>query len=236
MKRIIAILLTIIFTLVPLTGCAEAASAQAYQNYEAAITEQEDRMNAAHAMAEAARALGYSEDHSVILLAQQEWQTAYAEKQTYLAKDQKWVEKESEYPTATYVWEYLQGELGYNDYVCAGIIGNMMAECGGQGLTLQWDIYNSTRNYYGLCQWYKSYGIHGASLEEQCDFLAGNIKYEFDTYGRNYKKGFDYNSFISMTDAQEAAKAFAKCYERCASFSYTKRQNNAVTAYNYFVN
>lgn len=236
MKRIIALFLTILITLVPLSGCAQAAEPQAYQNYEALIVEQEDRMDTAHIMAEAARKLGYAETNVIITTAQSEWQTAYAQEQTYLAEQKEWDVKETEYPTATYVWEYLQGTCGYNNYVCAGILGNMMAECGGQGLTLQWSIYNSTGSYYGLCQWYKGYGIHGASLEEQCEFLAGNIEYEFNTYGKNYKKGFNYSSFLSMTDEQEAAKAFAKCYERCASFSYSKRQTNATTAYNYFVN
>ena len=43
------------------------------------------------------------------------------------------------------------------------------------------------------------------------------------------------NDFLNMTSITDAALAFAKCYERCASGSYTVRQNNAITAYNYFV-
>ena len=39
-----------------------------------------------------------------------------------------------------------------------------------------------------------------------------------------------------MTNARDAAKAFAKCYERCSSATYNVRQNNAEKAYNYFVN
>ena len=39
-----------------------------------------------------------------------------------------------------------------------------------------------------------------------------------------------------MTDAQQAALAFAKSYERCGSGSYGIRQQNALKAYNYFVN
>ena len=38
-----------------------------------------------------------------------------------------------------------------------------------------------------------------------------------------------------MTSITDAALAFAKCYERCGSGSYTTRQNNAIIAYNYFV-
>ena len=39
-----------------------------------------------------------------------------------------------------------------------------------------------------------------------------------------------------MSNERDAAKAFAKCYERCGSSTYTIRMNNAEKAYNYFVN
>jgi len=57
---------------------------------------------------------------------------------------------------------------------------------------------------------------------------------EFNVYGRNYSGGFNYNSFCGMTNERSAAIAFAKCYERCGSGSYTARQNNATVALNYF--
>ena len=109
-----------------------------------------------------------------------------------------------------------------------------MAEVGGNTLDIQYDIYGSS--YYGMCQWNKAYSeVWGASLEEQCNYLEDTIEYEFDTFGYAYKRGFDYNDFLNMTSITDAALAFAKCYERCASGSYTVRQNNAITAYNYFV-
>lgn len=43
-----------------------------------------------------------------------------------------------EYPEATEVWIYLRYGLGYNEYVCAGILGNMMAEVGGGTLDLKY--------------------------------------------------------------------------------------------------
>ena len=49
------------------------------------------------------------------------------------------------------------------------------------------------------------------------------------------KNGFVYWHFTQLTNERDAALAFAKCYERCSSAGYTKRQNNATTAYKYFV-
>lgn len=149
----------------------------------------------------------------------------------------KWNVKKEEYPVATEIWLYMK-TLGWNDYVCAGIMGNMMAEVGGQTLNIQHTSYNSTGFFYGICQWSKRYysSIHGADLKTQCDFLRDTIEYEFNTFGDQYKYGFDFDDFLNLTDAKSAALAFAKCYERCGKGSYNVRKNNAITAYNYFTN
>ena len=188
-------------------------------------------------MADAARQLGYSENHDVIELAVNEYDKANELRQSY--QDvydnlmEHWHQKEEEYPVATYIWSYFK-DLGYNDQVCAGILGNIMAEVGGNTLNIQYELSNSS--YYGMCQWNKAYSeVWGASLEEQCNYLENTIEYEFNTFGHAYKKGFDYNDFLNMTSITDAALAFAKCYERCGSGSYTTRQNNAIIAYNYFV-
>ena len=141
-----------------------------------------------------------------------------------------------EYPVAARVWELLK-EAGYNDYVCAGIIGNMMAECGGQTLSLTYDAYSPSGYYYGLCQWNRSaYGyVFDADVDEQIEVLLDTIVYELDTFGYCYSNYFDYSSFLELTDEQDAALAFAKCYERCGSGTYYTRQLNATEAYNYFV-
>lgn len=201
------------------------------------IAEQISNMDAAHQMADAARKLGYSENHEVIVLARQEWQTANQKRNEYQAVYNnlmdKWQQKEEEYPVATYIWSYFK-ELGYSNQVCAGILGNIMAEVGGQTLDIQYWL--SGNGYYGMCQWNKAYSnIWGASLEEQCDYLRDTIEYEFDTFGSCYKKGFDYDQFLALTDIEKAALAFAKSYERCGSGSYYIRQQNAIDAYNYFV-
>lgn len=193
----------------------------------------------AHEMANNARYLGFPEDHVIIRTASSVWFSSddkYKEyKEIYDTLVEKWNQKEEEYPTATYVWTYLKN-LGYSNEVCAGILGNMMNEVGGNTLSLKYDAYGS--GYYGLCQWSKTYyyEIWGASLEDQCNYLRDTIKYEINTFGYAYQKGFGYDSFLEMTDVRQIALAFAKAYERCGSGSYSARQNNAVTAYNYFVN
>jgi hypothetical protein len=149
-----------------------------------------------------------------------------------------WSEKSGEYPVATQVWRYMKEELGWNDYVCAGVMGNMMAEVGGQTLNLQPYLYgHSGANYYGLCQWSSRYypSIQGADVDAQLDFLASTVKKELDTYGYLFRNGLNYEAFCNLTDAEDAAMAFAKAYERCGSGSYGVRQTNALKAYNYFV-
>lgn len=199
----------------------------------------EANMTAAHDMAEAARALGYEESHDVIELASEEWERAnelYARyKEIYDEENAIWVARAEEYPVATYVWQFLD-DAGYNDYVIAGIIGNMMVECGGHTLALEPYIY-STDGYYGLCQWSRGYQdrVGDTDTEYQCQFLLDTIVYEIDTYGHLYKRGFDYSSFISLTNEKDAALAFARAYERCGFMSYGARRACATTAYNYFV-
>ena len=196
----------------------------------------------AHGMAEAARGLGYPNNYPVIILAQEEWSSA-EEQLTYYTKqlntvlaaeeEQKWATKAAEYPAATTIWRYFK-DLGYNDYVCAGIMGNLMAEVGGQTLDIQWWLKGN--GYYGMCQWNQGYKsqVWGADLQGQLDFLRDTIKYELDTFGFAYSKGFNYDQFLALTSTDSTAKAFAKCYERCGSGSYSIRQKNATIAYNYF--
>lgn len=212
---------------------------------EALIQECTQIKNDAHELAEAVRRLGYEEENPMIQLAKQEWGNADVNQKTYTgrletikaeeaAREQAlWGEKMAEYPAATTIWRYLK-DLGYNDYVCAGIMGNLMAEVGGQTLNIQWWLKGN--GYYGMCQWNKAYcdGVWGADLQGQCDFLRDTIKYEIDTFGKCYQKGFKYDDFLNLTDAKAAALAFAKSYERCGSGSYSIRQQNAIKAYNYF--
>jgi len=197
----------------------------------------------AHELAEAARKLEWPEASHPIESAKAEWGNSQLAIDVYQAQydklyaesfDAKWEAKKAEYPAATEIWLYMK-DLGWNDYVCAGIMGNLMAEVGGQTLNIQYTLYG--KNYYGMCQWSRGYSeIWGAGLAEQCDFLRDTIEYELDTFGYAYKKGFNYDSFLALTNERDAALAFAKCYERCNSNYYAIRQTNAEKAYNYFVN
>ena len=141
--------------------------------------------------------------------------------------------EEKEYETATIIWDYLL-EQEYSETIAAAILGNIMAEVGGQ--TLDIDATISSKNYYGICQWSYKYcsEVFGKNLEEQLDYLNKTIEKEFNTFGSQYKSNFKFKDFLEMTDVREAALAFSKCYERNAPGSYAVRQDNAVIAYEYF--
>jgi len=207
---------------------------------EELIDECAARMDAAKQMKESAEDLGYHDEHAVILLAEQEYENAKADKKFYkdtLKKQEEkyWNKKRNQYPVATEIWLYLKDE-GYNDYVCAGILGNLMAELGGQTLNIN-PLRNSGNGYYGMCQWSKKYypKVVGEDLNGQLEFLNSNIKTIINKYGKNYKSDFNYSKFKKLKNEKEAAKAFAACYERCASYTYSQRMKNATVAYEYFV-
>lgn len=136
--------------------------------------------------------------------------------------------EEIENEETQFIWDYLK-DLGYSDIVCAGILGNIMVEVGGNTLKLETMI--ETTEYYGICQWSKKYysDVIGLDLEKQCDFLRDTIKYELDTFGCGY------DSFLKQTACRDAALKFAEGYERCNKSTYTLRQNCAEVAYRYFV-
>lgn len=204
------------------------------------MKECQQKMDDAHNLAEAGRKLGYDENHPVIKLAKEEYQLAqgyllrYQERYEYQLEQQNWDTKFDEHPAASYVWQYLKSK-GLNDYVCAGIIGNTMAEVGGLTLDIQYWL-DTGNGFIGMCQWAKCYysGPANPTLEEQCEYLMSDIKFQIDTFGFCYKKGFNYEQFLELNNEQDAAIAFAKCYERCASQYVNIRAKMATTAYNYF--
>ena len=139
------------------------------------------------------------------------------------------VKADGNYNQATQVWNSLRA-LGLNEYVCAGIIGNIMAEVGGQTLDIsRWPNY-SKGSHYGICQWGGSrkkrlLNNFGTTLEDQIRFLSIEL---FEVIPKG-------NSFYNMQDEKEAALYFAKYYERCGTGSYSVRQSNATKALNYFI-
>lgn len=108
----------------------------------------------------------------------------------------------------------------------AGVLGNMMTECGGQTLDLQWDIYGYDGGYYyGLCQWslYYNPSVDGADITGQLDYLMSNIRTNMDYFGGSY------DDFCTITSPGDAAKYFCSYYERGAGKSI--RATNAETAF-----
>lgn len=203
------------------------------------------RKELAHTIAECARELGYDEDSYMIYQARLEWEKADSALCILEAEHNQPIEeveedlsamtsKFDEYPIGAEIWYYFI-DKGYSPYVVAGIMGNIMTEAGGQTLNINPTIYGG--DYYGICQWSLYYNpqIKGADLEEQLMFLATSMPSEFNNFGSKYKMGFKYDDFLRMTNVKDAAEAFAKCYERCASSSYNIRKQNAEKAYEYFM-
>lgn len=188
-------------------------------------TQHQANMDMAHQIAEMMRSEGHPEDHPVIVACQEWWQSendlienAPAE---FTTKEQR-----SRYPVASLVWELLRS-AGLSEYVAAGIMGNMMAECGGQTLDLQPYIYAS--GFYGLCMWSLTYfpTIDGQDVHGQIGVLM-------DTMPTNMAEaGYNYDSFLALTDASAAARWFSYGYERPAEWA-EQRANNAETALAYF--
>lgn len=180
-----------------------------------------EMMANAHEMAQAARRLGYKEDHPVIKLAGKEWNAWHNDYVYYTNQIATYEKRMNEYPVAAAVWHALISN-GFSEAAAAGIIGNMMSECGSQTLALNYKAYNSSGGYYGLCQWSKKYypQMMNASLEEQINYLLESVPADFK----------------DEEDPGDAAIRFAKEYERCSSGSYDKRRANAWTAYDYFFN
>lgn len=152
-----------------------------------------------------------------------------------------YIEKMREYPEATTVWITLKS-FGWNDYVCAGILGNMMAEVGGHTLDLNccncvYDHmpYGYYTGSFGLCAWtpssnyYNSQYYVGISVEDQCRFIR-------DSLAEQISWCLSVEEFLSIDNIWDASYYFMRAYERPASYNTTARYNDSLIAYNYFVN
>lgn len=144
-------------------------------------------------------------------------------------------EVEDEYFYAREIWEYLRYEMELNKHCAAGIMGNIMTECGGQTLDIQPYITNSS-GHYGICQWNLRYfpEVRGKSLHGQLEFLNSTIRWIMNDFGDRYYDGFNYNKFIEITDERVAAQAFAYAYEGSPKPCSQRRLNHATAALDYF--
>lgn len=150
----------------------------------------------------------------------------------------KWMQRYEEYPVATEVW-FLMKSHGWSDIVCAGIMGNLMAETGGTGtLHLNWD--SNGNSGYGLVQWIggrrdaiKSIYGEYPSVKEQVQFIYDEL------YGTNgvtrQVTDAQFDAIMNAETPEECAYAFACYYERCAKQYRSMRRDFARNAYNYFV-
>ena len=154
------------------------------------------------------------------------------------AEELFWQKCAEEYPVATEIWLQMKS-YGWTDAACAGIMGNIMRETGGD--TLQYiksDIYNSSKSHYGLCQWAKRYypdiqptDTWAPSTAEQVEYLRYTI---LNQKALHHVYGFTEEYLLTATDYREVAKKFCDGYERPAENS-TRRENNAEKAWTYFV-
>jgi hypothetical protein len=216
------------------------------QELEALLATANAKLQAAQAMLESCTVLEYDEESPVVVLAKQEVANAQADIEYYQAILDEVIialrneERMAQYPVATKIWNFLKNDLGYSDAVAAGVMGNLMAEVGGQTLNIQPGLYGhgTNKGYYGICQWSKKYypAVQGQDLDFQLYFLQQTVEGQFKTYGRLYQSGFTYADFCALEDEQAAALAFAKVYERCGSGSYNVRQRNATKALEYYTN
>lgn len=227
------------------TVVVERVEPTTYDEANNLLDEATKRQETAQIVLDGLTELGYESDHPAIVMvyAELENRTAdvayYQEKQVEWEEIHKWEVRASEYPVATQVWLYMKEEFGWSDTVCAGIIGNMMAECGGCWTQdLDWDVSSSSG--YGMIQWLggrkqQLFNIYGSSpsIEDQLNFMKDEL------YGTNgvTKQVTDsqLNKIMNADSPEDCAYAFACYFERCGEGHRLVRRDYARRAYDYFV-
>ena len=189
--------------------------------------------------------LGYSLDHPAVVMVQTDIETEekyiiqYTEQKEILQEKYEWEIRINEYPIASQVWLYMKNEFGWNDIVCAGIIGNMMAECGGCWTSdLDWELNESCG--LGMIQWIGGrrkaiINLYGEvpTVEEQLLFMRDEM---YGTNGVTQQiTESQLNKIMNAETPEECAFAFATYFERCAEEHRAPRRGYATRAYEYFV-
>jgi hypothetical protein len=189
--------------------------------------------------------LGYADDHPAVVMAKTDIENAkieieyYQEQFAIWEEKHKWEVRASEYSIATKVWLYMKNELGYSDIVCAGIMGNMMAECGGCWTSdLDWDVHSSSG--FGMIQWLggrkkQLFSIYGEnpSIEDQLNFMHDEL---YGTDGVTWQVSqAQLDKIMNASSPEECAFAFAIYFERCGEGHRAPRRGYAKRAYEYFV-
>ena len=216
-----------------------------YDEAETLLKNAIERLELINTIYEGLLTLGYAEDHPAVVMAKTDTENAqadvvyYQEQFEIFEEIRKWEVRASEYPVATKVWLYMKNEFGWNDIVCAGIMGNMMAECGGCWTSdLDWDL--NEPGGFGMIQWLGSrrkqlFSIYGKtpSIENQLNFMKDEL------YGTNgvskQVSEKQLNKIMNAETPEECAFAFASYFERCSEKHRAPRKGYARTAYEYFV-
>lgn len=203
------------------------------------------RKNTAISVYEGLLLLGYTEDHPAVVMAKTNVEKAeadcefYEENQVICQEAYDWEVRASEYPVATQVWLYMKEEFGWSDTVCAGIMGNMMAECGGCWTSdLDWNASSSSG--YGMIQWLggrkqQLFNIYGSnpSVEDQLNFMKDEL---FGTNGVTKQvTDSQLDKIMNADSPEDCAYAFACYFERCGEGHRSIRRDYARRAYEYFV-
>lgn len=164
--------------------------------------------------------------------------------ETAITKRQYFEKCAEQYPEATQIWFYMKENFGWSDIICAGIMGNIMAEIGGGspegalGFGDKWQIDKASG--LGMFQWtagrrkeIKTIYDNAPTIEQQLDFMYNEL------YGSNgvtqQVKSNELDAILNAETPEQVAVNFARYFERCASFSYAPRKNYARFAYDYFV-
>jgi hypothetical protein len=227
------------------TVVVERVEPTTYDEANSLLDEATKRQETAQMVLNGLIELGYEPDHPAIVMAYAELENRtvdvayYQEKQVEWEEIHKWEVRALEYPIATQVWLYMKEEFGWSDIVCAGIMGNMMAECGGCWTSdLDWDVSSSSG--YGMIQWLggrkqQLFNIYGSSpsIEDQLNFMKDEL------YGINgvTKQVTDnqLNKIMNADSPEDCAYAFACYFERCGEGHRWVRRDYARRAYEYFV-
>lgn len=156
----------------------------------------------------------------------------------YSEDDKFWEYAKAQYPIATEIWLTMKS-FGWTDAACAGIMGNIMRECGGDSLKyINPNLYNSSNTHYGLIQWSKRYypdiqptASWTPSIEEQLTYLRYTI---INQKSLHHNYGFTEGYLLTATSYIDVAIVFCEGYER-PNEATTRRERNAEVAWEYFV-
>lgn len=129
-------------------------------------------------------------------------------------------------PVAQQIWNAMKSK-GWSDNVCAGILGNIMAECGGGTLDIQPYAHGDGKTSYGICQWHnerksdmlsfnnQNYNTTNnlPTIEHQVDY----IEYELDLYNidiLNTNKTYEEIAYIFCVQFEIPNNKYKKAEQR----------------------